>query len=200
MNDQFILASTSPIRASILAQAGYHFKTVGPNVNEQSIKEALVRENHTAQEIATHLAAEKARVISLKHVGQLVVGADQTLEHEGALVDKAADLNDLRKSLKQLCGKSHSLHSAATIHKDGEELFSACQTAEMTMRVLSDEFLDAYISSVGQSVLGCVGGYMFEDRGVHLFSCVDGDYYTVLGLPMIKLSAGLDQLGVRVFP
>lgn len=180
------LASKSPARAALLRDAGVVFEAVSPRVDETSVKASLLAEGATPREIAEALAELKAMRASGSAYG-LVIGADQTLDLDGRLIDKAATLAELRETLLALRGRSHKLHSAVVIAKEGAPIWREVRTATLSVRPFSDAWLDAYLGREGDALLGCVGGYRLEGPGLQLFDRIDGDYFTILGLPMLGL-------------
>ena len=166
---------------------------VASGIDEASVKPALLAGGLSPREVADALAELKASKLSGARPG-LVIGADQTLDLDGKLVDKADDLKVLRETLRQMRGRTHELHSALVISEKGQPVWRVLKTARLTVRPFSDDWLDDYIASCGETVLCAVGGYHLEGLGVQLFSAIDGDYFTILGLPLVEL---LDYLRIR---
>ncbi len=181
-----VLASTSASRAALLRAAGVAFEAVAPGVDEDAAKRALRAEGASPRDVADALAELKAVKVSRMRPG-LVLGADQTLELEGALFDKANDLADARAKLFALRGRTHRLHAASVLARDGAPIWREVRTAKLTMRPFSDAFLDAYLEREREAALSAVGGYWFEGFGVQLFSAVEGDDATIRGLPLLGL-------------
>jgi len=181
-----VLASKSAARRAVLDGAGVPYEAATAGVDEDAVKAGMLAEGADAREIADALAELKAIKVSRSRTG-FVVGADQTLEFEGALYDKAETLAEARARLQALRGKPHRLHSAVVVAKDGAPIWREVVTATLTMRDFSDAFLDDYLADEGQAALGSVGCYRLEGRGVQLFSRIDGDYFTILGLPLMGL-------------
>jgi len=181
-----VLASKSAARRAVLDGAGVAYEAITAGVDEDAVKAAMLAEGANAREIADALAELKAIKVSRSHPG-FVVGADQTLELEGELYDKAETVDEARARLHQLRGKPHKLHSAVVVAKDGAPIWREVVTATLTMRDFSDVFLDDYLAHEGEAALGSVGCYRLEGRGVQLFSRIDGDYFTILGLPLMGL-------------
>ena len=191
---EVILASTSASRRALLEGAGVPFTARSPGVDEAAAKAALLGEGLGPRDMADALAELKA--IRLRAGGALVIGADQTLDFEGELIDKAENLGEARERLQRLRGKSHKLHAGVVVAKGGQPIWREVQTATLWMRPFSDEFLDDYLSREGEAVLSSVGCYRLEDIGVQLFSRIEGDYFTILGLPMLGLLDLLRRHGV----
>jgi septum formation protein len=190
-----VLASGSSARRALLSGAGLRFSVKVSVVDEEALKIQLLAAKATPIEIAADLASAKAVQVSQSEPG-LVIGADQTLDLNGALFSKPNSLTDLGNQLAQLRGQRHSLHSAIALARDGQVVWQDVVSAHLTMRDFSDGFLQAYLADHGQDVLGCVGGYKLESAGVQLFDQIDGDYFTILGLPLTGLLGALRQFGV----
>ncbi|MCL7404532.1 MAG: septum formation protein Maf [Marivivens sp.] len=194
MADPIILASSSEIRATLLRNAGVPFTTEKPRVDEEMIRASLEAEEASPRDIADFLAEAKARKVSLKANGALVIGCDQVLDFDGTVMSKPADPSECLAQLTALRGKTHRLLSAAVIYKDGEPLWRHVGVVRLTMREFSDDYLSDYVVRNWESVRWSVGGYKLEEEGVRLMSRIEGDYFNVLGLPMIEL---LNYLTVR---
>lgn len=190
-----ILASGSRTRADLLRGAGLEIHIDPANVDEDTVKESLRAEGASAAQVAEALSDLKAMKISQRHPGALVIGADQTLDCNGVWFDKPPDLDHLRGHLETLSGHKHSLFAGVSVLKDGERLWGLVEPAHLTMRNLSADFITRYIEAVGEDGLGSVGGYRLEGLGSQLFSRVEGDYFTVLGLPLLPLLGFLRQNG-----
>ena len=184
---RIILASGSKARASVLAGAGVTFEVVVAGVDEAAMKAGLLAQGSGPRAVADALAELKAVRVSRKQPGALVIGADQTLDLDGQLFDKAESLAEARERLKHLRGKTHKLHSAVVVARDGEVIWREVPAARLTMRPFTDAFLDDFLARGGEGLLGSVGCYRLEDDGVQLFSRIDGDYFTILGLPLMGL-------------
>lgn len=193
---EIVLASASGARATMLANAGLSFLIDPAHVGEAVIKESCRRQKMDAADTALVLARGKAETVSLRHPGTLVVGADQILEIDGAWPGKAADRAQAARLLRSLRGRTHRLVSAVAVARDGDVLWSIADTARLTMRPFSDAFLENYLDTMGESVRLSVGAYRLEDAGVQLFSRVEGDYFTVLGLPLLPLLEYLRESGL----
>lgn len=190
-----ILASTSSVRRSLLTAAGVVYEARSPGVDEDLTKTRLLKQGATPKEVAEALAAEKALAISVRSPHALVIGADQTLDLDGALFDKVATLDAARQRLTQLRGRRHQLHAALAVARGGDVIWRQTSSPSLTMRDFSDAFLDAWLARQGEAILGSVGCYRLEDEGVQLFSAIDGDYFAILGLPLTGLLALLREKG-----
>ncbi len=182
-----ILASKSAARAALLRGAGVPFETAGAGVDEAALKSGLLAEGAKPRDIADALAEAKAVKVSRVRPGALVIGADQTLDFEGRLFDKPESRAEARGRLLELRGKTHALHSGVVVARDGEPIWREVATARLTMRPFSEGYLDAYLDRGGDELLTSVGAYQLEGEGVQLFSRIVGDYFTILGLPLLSL-------------
>ena len=191
----FILASGSASRAMLLSNAGIPFVKIPSTVDEDEIKDICLAKGFTPKAIALKLAEAKAESVSLENRG-LVLGADQVLQLDNDLISKSVDMAAARDLLKRMSGKIHYLHAGMALYESGHLIWSHVETAEMSVRSLSDAFIDAYVRDAGDKLLKTVGNYMLEGSGVHLFNSIRGDYFTVLGLPMLPLLGKLRQLEV----
>jgi len=191
-----ILASTSTARRSLLAAAGLSHTALSPGVDETAAKIALLADGASPAQVAEALARQKAIAISRLHPEAFVIGADQTLDLDGQLFDKAETPSAARARLALLRGRTHLLHSAVAVAMGGQTVWAQSPSARLTMRDFSDAFLDEWLSRQGDSVLGSVGCYRLEDEGIQLFSAVEGDYFTILGLPLVGLLAFFREQGV----
>jgi septum formation protein len=193
MSAPITLASQSAARAQLLKSAGVSFAAEAAGVDEWAVKQALLAEGHGPRDIADALAEAKALKVSRRRQG-LVIGADQTLDLDGTLFDKPESLVEARAQLVRLRGKTHKLHSAVVIARDGVAIWRVLSSPTLTMRNFSDVFLDAYLERNPDAALSSVGAYQLEGEGAQLFSHIEGDYFAVLGLPMLAL---LDYLRVQ---
>ena len=187
MAQNFILASGSAIRTHLLRQAAVDHTVEVPRIDEAMIKESLVSEAASPRNIADTLAEMKARKISEKHAGALVLGADQVLDHRGTLLSKPANPADAVDQLRSLRGDRHSLLSAAVICEDGKPIWRHVGQVRLRMRDASDAYIVDYVSRNWDSIRHAVGAYKLEEEGVRLFSHIDGDYFNVLGMPLLEL-------------
>lgn len=179
-----VLASGSRVRAALLESAGVDFEIDPADIDEAAIKAQL---DTGGDAVAARLADEKACTVSARHPDAFVVGADQVLSCDGHLFDKPSNLNQARANLLVFRGRSHILHSALCVARGGTAVWRHSARATLTMRNFSDGFLDAYLGKLGDKVLTSVGCYQLEGLGVQLFEKIDGDYFTILGLPLLPL-------------
>jgi septum formation protein len=191
-----ILASTSPSRRQLLANAGLTFDIEPSGVDEDEAKRSLLAEHASPQAIAETLAEMKALHVSSRHPQAMVVGGDSTLACQGRLFDKPPSLEAARKQLLALRGQTHELFSSVVVARGGARLWHWNEQARLTMRPFNEAFIDAYLARTGDAVLTSVGAYQLEGLGAHLFSRVDGDYFTILGLPLLPLLSFLAGHGV----
>lgn len=196
MSPKIILASGSQIRQELLRNAGVLFVAQSPRVDEDAVKSALLAEAVAPRDIADALAELKAQKISAKHPEDLVIGCDQVLEFQGALYSKAETKTDLIDQLSQMRGQTHRLFSAAVIFQHGEPVWRYIGKVELTMRPFSDSYIKEYVEENWDMVKSSVGGYHIETNGVRLFSSIQGDYFSVLGIPLIELLNYLSVKGV----
>lgn len=193
-SERLILASKSAARRSMLANAGVGFSVQVADVDEDAVK--AVHDPADAAGLAVELARIKALAVSRHDGDAWVLGADQTLAFEGGLVSKAASLEDARARLAAMRGKVHQLHSGAALARNGQVVWSGVDTATLRMRTFSDAFLDAYLAAEGEQLLHCVGAYRLEGMGSQLFEAIEGDFFTVLGLPLWPVLTELRRAGV----
>lgn len=195
---ELVLASTSAFRRRMLQAAGLSFSAVAPEVDESALKRELAsaRPPAAASDVAAALARAKAQVVSARVPSALVIGADQVLALGDELLDKPGDLASARDQLQRLRGRQHQLHTAAALAEGGDIVWSRIEVATLRMRPFSDAYLDAYLAEAGPSVLSTVGSYEIEGRGIQLFERVEGDHFTIIGLPLLPLLAELRHRGV----
>jgi len=190
-----ILASKSATRRAVLDGAGVTYEAVGSGVDEEATKQVLLAQGAAPTAIAEALAEEKALAVSAARPG-LVIGADQTLDLQGRLYDKADTVEAARERLRLLRGKPHQLHSAVVAAEGGAVVWRVTESATLTMRDFSNDFLENYLAAEGEAALGSVGCYRLEGLGVQLFSRIEGDYFTILGLPLMGLLDLLRHRGI----
>ena len=193
-NLPIILASGSAIRHQILTQAGIGFETIVKSVDETAIKASMLSENFRLQDIADALAEAKSVRVSQQNPG-LVIGADQIMVMDNSLFDKPKDMNEAKSRLLSMRGKTHYLIGAVVISENGIPVWRHLAKTKLTMREFSDSFLDDYLVAEGESLLQSVGAYRFEGRGSQLFSNVEGDFFSILGLSLLPVMDYLRQRG-----
>jgi len=194
MPQSVILASSSQIRQSLLSSAGVKFEVVRPRVDEVAIKKAMLAEASSPRDIADKLAEVKACKVSDKHPDALVIGCDQVLDFDGQLVSTPESREALHGQFFEMRGKQHDLLSAVVVCQGGKPVWRHVGRVRMTMRDITDSYLDDYINRNWESIRHVLGGYKLEEEGVRLFANINGDYFTVLGLPLVEL---LFYLGLR---
>lgn len=195
MSHSFVLASGSEIRATLLRNAGLDVEVVPARVDEDAIKAAMLAEGAKPRDVADALAEHKARRVSAKRPEDFVLGCDQVAEVRGKLLSKPASQDEARDQLVELAGHTHKLLSAAVICHRGQPIWRHVGTVRLTMRALSPAYIDDYVTRNWESIRSSVGGYKLEEEGVRLFSGVEGDYFTVLGLPLMELLSYLIDRG-----
>ncbi len=194
MPDRLVLASTSPFRQALLKNAGLTFDAQPSGIDERTVEAPLVDGGVGPQDIALVLAEAKAMAVSEDETDALVIGADQTLSLGDDLLHKPVDMEAARRHLLKLSGRTHQLNSAVVLARGGETIWRHVGSADMTMRSLDPGFIGRYLSRVGDIALQSVGAYQLEGEGVQLFEQIKGDYFTVIGLPMLPLLAELRRL------
>ena len=189
-----VLASKSQARRSLLAAAGIPFEAIDADIDERGIQ-ATLAPGVTGTVVAATLAREKARAVSAEQPGRLVLGADQTLAIDDDLVTKPEDRAMARRQILAMSGRTHTLHAALCLMRDGVAVAESCAQAHLTCRPFSEAFIDCYLDLAGESVLASVGGYAVEGLGIHLFEAIEGEQATILGLPMLNLLRLLRDIG-----
>jgi septum formation protein len=195
MPPSLILASASPSRRQLLANAGLQFEIEPAGIDEEEITRSL-GSKASPQELATALAELKAVRVSSRHPEAIVIGADSTLACNGRLFDKPPTMAAARKQLMALRGQTHELFSSVVVARGGARIWHWAERARLTMRPFGESFIDAYLERAGTDVLTSVGAYQLESLGAHLFTRVDGDYFTILGLPLLPLLSFLAGHGI----
>ena len=184
-----ILASQSRARQGLLFNAGISFEAIPAEIDERAVQQSAGLA--APDDIAALLAREKALSVSMRQPGKFVIGADQTLALGSRLFSKPTGRAQAAEQLRALAGHSHELHSAVAVARDGKILFEATSVARMTMRRLAEAEIEAYLDEAGEAVTSSVGAYQLEGLGIHLFEQIDGDHFTILGLPLLQLLAFL---------
>jgi septum formation protein len=195
MPDRIILASTSQIRSKLLDGAGVSHDVVASRIDEDSVKKALEAEGAPPRDIADTLAEMKARKIAEKGQGGLVIGCDQVLSLKGEVLSKPKTIEDARGQLNALRGETHQLLSAAVIYEDLKSVWRHVGVARLSMRDFSDDYCDDYLARNWDSIRWAVGGYKIEEEGIRLFRMVQGDTFTIQGLPLLELLSYLTLRG-----
>jgi len=188
-----VLASKSEIRRIVLSNAGIPVEIAHANIDERAVEQTS--SSRAPGAVASLLAREKAQAIASARPARLVLGADQTLALGAQRFTKPVDRDAAREQLRTLRGKAHALHSAIALMQEGTVLFEHCAVARLTMRDFSDDFLETYLDVAGATATTSVGGYQLEKVGVTLFEKVEGDHFTILGLPMFPLLAEFRRIG-----
>ncbi|TCP87673.1 MULTISPECIES: Maf-like protein [unclassified Rhizobium] len=205
MTHQLVLASASPFRRMLLENAGIAFTWQAAEIDERALEAPLEAEGASPERVATVLAEAKAEsVASASRKGQgveegtglVVIGSDQTMSLGGRVFHKPASREEAHDHLRALSGRTHQLNSAIALHQDGRTVWSHVSTARLTMRPLDDGFIARHLERVGEKALTSVGAYQLEGEGIQLFEAIDGDYFTILGLPILPLLAELRRLSV----
>lgn len=189
-----ILASRSPTRKALLDKAGLRFAAIPADLDERSVETEAIAAGADGRDIALLLAKRKAEAVSALHPGEIVIGADQILALGLEILHKPGTLEDARAQLARLRGKTHRLHAAVTLVRDGTLLWSDVQTAELTIREFAEDEIEAVLALEGEELLHSVGAYRLEGPSIRLFETVSGDYFTILGLPLLPLLAALRDI------
>ncbi|APX69910.1 MULTISPECIES: Maf-like protein [unclassified Brucella] len=191
MMDKLVLASKSPFRSALLKNAGIEFSTASADIDERAVEAPLYESGATPEDVAQILAEAKAIDVSEKNPGAVVIGCDQTLSLGDEIFHKPHDMEAARRQLLKFSGKTHQLNSAVVLARDGKTLWRHVSIAHMTMRDLDAGFIGRYLGRVGDIALSSVGAYQVEGPGIQLFEKIDGDYFTIVGLPLLPLLAEL---------
>lgn len=193
---RLVLASASTSRQSLLRAAGVDFTVLAADIDEPALMRDLSAKGGDGAAIAETLAIQKALAVSRQRPGEIVLGGDSVLELGTEIIGKSSDLAALRTLLLRLSGRTHHLVSAAALAQDGVITWHHTARARMTVRPLGEGFLDAYLAREGKALLSSVGGYHFEGAGAQLFESVEGDYFSILGLPLLPVLAALRDRGL----
>ncbi|WP_375703188.1 Maf family nucleotide pyrophosphatase [Bartonella sp. AD13SXNS] len=192
--DTLILASLSFYRAQLLKKAGLNFLIEGASFDEREVEKTT--KEKTPKELSCFLASAKAKNVSDRFPDAFVIGCDQVLDLEGKVFHKARNIKEAHQRLCELSGKIHSLHSAVALFKNGQKIWVEAFSAHMSVRLLSSEFIEHYLARIGKDVLNSVGVYQIEGEGIHLFEKIEGDFFTIVGLPLLPLLIKLRHLGI----
>ncbi len=196
LQPDLILASQSRFRAELLRNAGIVFSTQAASIDERDVEKPLVDAGADGKAVANALAKAKAMAVSHRNRQAVVIGCDQTLSLDGTLLHKCATLAQAAQRLAQLSGRVHHLNSAVCLVRDETLLYSHVEICTIGFRALSPDFIERHLAQAGESVLGSVGAYQIEGVGVQLFDHLEGDYFSVMGLPLIQLLSALRSLGL----
>lgn len=194
--NSLILASKSEHRFELMTNAGLEFKAIPAEIDERAIEEATRESGLLPGDLAQLLANSKANNVSEQYPDAYVIGSDQTLSLDGVLFHKPNNMDQARRQLLDLSGKTHELNSAISLSQNGEILWQHVSVAYLSMRDLTPEFIGRHLSRAGQNVLTSVGAYQLEYEGIHLFDKIEGDFFTIVGLPMLPLLKKLRQLDI----
>ncbi|HXF52913.1 MAG TPA: nucleoside triphosphate pyrophosphatase [Hyphomicrobiaceae bacterium] len=194
---ELILASASSARRALLEAAGLAFRVEPSHIDEPALRQKLLLEPDTARpaRVASELAFAKARQVSCDHRRTLVIGADQVLNLAGKILPKPREAGEARAMLMELRGRTHHLHTTVALAAAGDIVWSHCETASLTVRPFSEAFLEEYLARLGARVCNSPGGYEIEALGIRLFERIEGDYFGILGLPLLPLLAELRSRG-----
>ncbi|WP_047453828.1 Maf-like protein [Rhizobium rhizogenes] len=194
MTMPLILASSSPFRRMLMENAGLHFQAIAADIDERAIEAPLEQDGAGPDAVALVLAKAKAKEVSDRFPGSLVIGSDQTMSLGSQVFHKPKTMAEAKNHLQSLSGKTHRLNSGIALALNGDIIWEHVSHAELTMRDLSAEFIHRYLTRVGDKAFSSVGAYQLEGEGIQLFSKIDGDYFTILGLPMLPLLQKLREL------
>jgi len=192
---KLVLASGSPFRRDMLKNAGLSFEVVRPEIDERAVEAAVADSGVTPADLASILAEAKAVEVSERHPDAIVIGCDQTMALEDRIFHKPADMEAARRHLLALSGKTHVLNSAVVLARGGNVIWRHSDKALLTMRTLDPAFIGRHLARVGEKALSSVGAYQIEGEGIQLFERVEGDHFTIVGLPLLALLNELRRLG-----
>ncbi len=195
LTEKIILASGSPFRKKLLENAGIEVEAIPADLDERALEAPLAESGASPEDVAMVLAEAKAVAVSEEHPGRLVLGCDQTLSLGDEVFHKPDDMEGARRHLLKLSGKTHHLNSAVVLVRDGETLWRHVGIASLTMRKLDPAFIGRHLARVGDKALSSVGAYQIEGEGIQLFDKVEGDYFTIVGLPLLPVLEELRKLG-----
>ncbi|MCY4151509.1 MAG: Maf family nucleotide pyrophosphatase [Aestuariivita sp.] len=195
-DERIILASSSTIRADLLKRAGVDVEMEAPRVDEEAIRKAMKSQGATPREVVDTLAAAKARKISLRRSDKIVIGSDQIVEHNGIILSKPKTIAVALQQLENMAGQRHRILTAVVVCENGADQWRHIETVELTMRRDKGSYLNEYVERNWQRIKETVGGYKLEEEGVRLMKRIDGDYFSVLGLPLVPLLGYLTDRGI----
>ncbi len=195
MTMPLILASSSPFRRMLMENAGLHFQAIAADIDERAVEAPLERDGASPDAVALVLAKAKAKDVSDRFPDALVIGSDQTMSLGSQVFHKPKSMADAENHLRTLSGKTHRLNSAIALARNGDIVWEHVSHADLTMRELPADFISRHLSRVGEKAMSSVGAYQLEGEGIQLFSKIDGDYFTIVGLPMMPLLEKLRELG-----
>lgn len=195
MTVPLILASSSPFRRMLMENAGLHFQAIAADIDERAIEAPLERDGAGPDAVALVLAKAKAKEVSDRYAGSLVIGSDQTMSLGSQVFHKPRTMADAENHLRTLSGQTHRLNSAIALARNGDIIWEHVAHADLTMRELPADFIHRHLTRVGEKALSSVGAYQLEGEGIQLFSKIEGDYFTIVGLPMLPLLQQLRELG-----
>lgn len=195
MTVPLILASSSPFRRMLMENAGLHFQAIAADIDERAIEAPLERNGAGPDAVALVLSKAKAKEVSDRFPGSIVIGSDQTMSLGDQVFHKPKTMADAESHLSTLSGQTHRLHSAIALARNGDIIWEHVSHADLTMRALSADFIHRHLGRVGEKALSSVGAYQLEGEGLQLFSKIEGDYFTIVGLPMLPLLQQLRELG-----
>ncbi|MBG0508547.1 Maf-like protein [Agrobacterium sp. MOPV5] len=196
MQQELILASSSASRQMLMRNAGLTFSAIPADIDERALDEQLERDGASPEEVALELAKAKALAVSALYPEALVLGCDQTMALGARVYHKPKTMAEAEGHLLSLSGKVHRLNSAAVLVRHGEVVWQIVSSAELTVRTLSAEFVSRHLQRVGEKALSSVGAYQLEGEGIQLFTSIEGDYFTILGLPLLPLLSKLRDMDV----
>lgn len=194
MSDAIVLASGSPFRRKMLEDAGLEIEVEKPQIDERAVEAAVANSGVGPEDLALILAEAKALEVSQDRPGALVIGTDQTLSLGDEVLHKPRDMEEARRRLLALSGRTHQLNSAVVLMRDGEVLWRHVGIARLTMRELDPGFIGRHLSHVGEKALSSVGAYQIEGEGIQLFEMIEGDHFTIVGMPLLPLLAKLREM------
>lgn len=194
MSDAIVLASGSPFRRKMLEDAGLEIEVEKPQIDERAVEAAVANSGVGPEDLALILAEAKTLEVSQDRPGALVIGTDQTLSLGDEVLHKPRDMEEARRRLLALSGRTHQLNSAVVLMRDGEVLWRHVGIARLTMRELDPGFIGRHLSHVGEKALSSVGAYQIEGEGIQLFEMIEGDHFTIVGMPLLPLLAKLREM------